>query len=132
MWNIMSLDVATRGCDASGEQAQHNAMTPLDGLAGAVRDCIVAAWVDTRTGDVLARHAMRDDLDVELALDAATEVMRSSARPRRAVLLSARHVHIIQRLPSDRRRVLVVICDRSQNIGFAVAVVRAFVEAEAA
>jgi hypothetical protein len=107
-------------------------VTPLGGLADAVRDCVVAAWVDARTGDVLERHVVRDGFDLELALDAATEVMRTTARPRRTVLLSARHVHIVQRLPADRRRVLVVICDRSPNIGFAVAVVRAFVEAEAA
>ncbi|HEX3766349.1 MAG TPA: hypothetical protein VHW23_46975 [Kofleriaceae bacterium] len=107
-------------------------MTALGELAGAVRDCIVVAWVDARTGEVVEQHVARSGPEVEPALDAAIEVMRSRARPQRMVLLSARHVHIVQRLASERRRVLVVICDRTPNIGFAVALVRAFVDAEAA
>lgn len=107
-------------------------MTVLGEFAGTVRDCIVVAWVDARTGEVIEQHVARPGPEVEPALDAAIEVMRSRARPQRMVLLSARHVHIVQRLPSERRRVLVVICARTPNIGFAVALVRTFVEAEAA
>ena len=107
-------------------------MTSLGELAGTVRDCIVAAWIDARSGGVIEQHIAQPGPHVEPALDAAIEVMRSRARPPRMVLLSANHVHIVQRVPSDRRRVLVVICDRSPNIGFAVALVRAFVHAEGA
>ena len=107
-------------------------MKQLPDIAGAVRDCIVAAWIDTRTGAVLERHVLRDGPLVATALDAATEVMRSRERPPRMVLLSPRHVHIVQRLPADPRRALVVICERSPNIGLALALVRAFIEPEVA
>jgi hypothetical protein len=102
-------------------------------LAGAVRDCVVAAWIDARTGDVLERHAMpnADDAEVAPALDVAAEVMRSRERPSRMVLLSPRHVHIVQRVARDAHRVLVVICERTPNIGLAVAHVRAFADSAA-
>jgi len=105
---------------------------PLVDIAGAVRDCIVAAWVDTRTGAVLEQHVLRDGPLVATAVGAATEVMRSSERPPRMVLLSARHVHIVQRVAGDPRRALIVICERSPNIGLALALVRAFIEPELA
>jgi hypothetical protein len=107
-------------------------MTGLRELGDAVRDCIAAAWVDARTGAVIEQHVVRDGPEVAHALDAAAEVMRSRERPPRMVLLSARHVHIVQRVASDPRRALVVICERSPNIGLAVALTRAFVDAEGA
>lgn len=106
-------------------------MSRLAELAGAVADCIVAAWVDVRTGAVLERHVVRDGPEVGSALDAAAEVMRSRERPPRIVLLSARHIHILQRMADDPRRALVVICERSPNIGLAVALVRTFASAAA-
>lgn len=107
-------------------------MTPLPEIAGAVTDCIAAAWVDVRTDAVIEQHVVRDAPLVAQALDAAIEVMRSSERPPRMVMISARHVHIVQRLAADPRRALVVICERSPNLGLAVALVRAFAGAEAA
>jgi hypothetical protein len=64
-------------------------VTRLDEIAGAVPDCVVAAWVDTRTGAVRDQHAVRDHGFIGAALEAATEVMRSRERPPRMVLLSA-------------------------------------------
>jgi hypothetical protein len=107
-------------------------MTELRAFAERVPDCVVAAWVDTRTGAVLAQHARSADPFVAQALDAATEVMRSRERPPRMVLLSARHVHIVQRAARDANRVLVVICERSANLGLAVAIVRSLLDADAA
>lgn len=112
-------------------------MRPLAEIAGAVRDCVVAAWLDARTGDVLERHDAPGAPDAGLvapALDVAAEVMRAGERPSRVVLLSPHHVHIVQRVGGDATRVLVVICARTPNIGLAVAHVRAFADsiAEAA
>jgi hypothetical protein len=107
-------------------------VSQLIDIAGAVHDCIAAAWVDTRTGAVLEKHVAKDGAFVGPALDAATEVMRLRERPPRMVLMSSRYIHIVQRLALDPRRVLVVICERSPNIGLAVALVRKFAETEAA
>lgn len=107
-------------------------MKPLAEIADAVDNCVAAAWVDARTGVVLDRHAGEPDAFVASAIDAATEVLRSHERPPRMVLLSKRHVHIVQRVARDPHRALVVICERSPNIGLAVALVRSFAEAEAA
>ncbi len=106
-------------------------MNPLAEIAGAVPDCVVAAWVDTRTGAVREQHVVRDDGFIAAALDVATEVMASRERPPRMVLLSARHVYMFHRVANDPHRVLVVICERSPNIGLAVALVRSFAEAAA-
>jgi hypothetical protein len=107
-------------------------MKALADIAGAVRDCVVAAWIDARTGDVIERHdpprAHADEL-VAPALDVAAEIMRSRERPSRMVLLSPHHVHIVQRMAGEAHRVLVVICERTPNIGLAVAHVRAFADA---
>lgn len=103
----------------------------LGEISNAVPDCVVAAWVDTRTGAVRDHHAVRDDAFIPAALEAATEVMRSRERPPRMVLLSARHVHMFHRMAHDPHRVLVVICERSPNIGLAVALVRTFAQREA-
>lgn len=107
-------------------------MTRLAEISGQVPDCVVAAWVDTRTGAVRERHVERPATFIDAALEAATEVMRSRERPPRMVLLSARHVHMFHRMAHDPHRVLVVICERSPNIGLAVALVRSFADAEAA
>ena len=104
-------------------------MNRLVDIASAVRDCIVAAWVDTRTGALLEQHVVRDGPLVAPALDAAAEVMRSRERPPRMVLLSAHHIHIVQRVAHAPRRALVVVCQRSANIGLADALVRAFAAA---
>jgi hypothetical protein len=106
-------------------------MTPLATVAERV-DCIVAAWVDIRTGAVIAQHAASDDAFIAPALEAAIEIMRSAERPPRMVLLSEHHVHIVHRNANDPYRVLVVICRRSPNLGLAVSLVRGLMEAEAA
>lgn len=95
-------------------------------------DCVVAAWVNTRTGAVLDQLASRSEAFIAPALDAAIEMMRSPERPPRMVLLSPRHIHIVQRTANDPYRVLVVICDRSPNLGLAVSIVRGLMDAEAA
>lgn len=102
---------------------------PLSEVANAVPGCVVAAWVDTRTGAVRDQHVVAEASFIASALDAATEVMRSRERPPRMVLLSQRHVHIFYRLSADPHRVLIVICERSANIGLAVALVRSFADA---
>jgi len=107
-------------------------MKSLADLSGSVRDCIVSAWVDARSGAVIEQHVVRAGDHVAPALDAAIEVMRSRQRPPRMVLLSAHQVHIVHRMAADPRRVLVVICERTPNIGLSVALTRAFAEAEAA
>jgi hypothetical protein len=106
--------------------------SPLAELADSVRDCIAAAWVDTRTGAVIEHHVVRAGPEVAAALDAAAEIAHSRDRPPRIVLLSAHQVHIVQRVAADPRRAVIVICERSPNIGLAVALVRAFADAEAA
>lgn len=99
-------------------------MTLLASLAETVNRFIAAACVDTRTGTIVAHHAVRDEPFVMAALEVAIEVMRSPQRPPRVVLLSRDHAHIIQRLPHDPHRVLAVLCERSGNLGLAVALVR--------
>ena len=103
-------------------------MSQLAEIAARVPDCLIAAWVDPRTATVIEQQVVRADPEVAFALDAATEVVRSPERPPRLVLLSARLVHIVQRVAADPNRVLVVICERSANVGFAVAVVRSMAE----
>ena len=107
-------------------------MMPLATIAERVEGCVVAAWVDIRTGAVIDQQPARDDAFIGPAIDAAIEVMRSRERPPRMVLLAARHVHIVQRTPTDPNRVLVVICERSANLGLAVSFVRMQLEAEVA
>jgi len=103
-------------------------MMSLAEICTSVHDCVAAAWIDTRTG-VLEHHALRDEAFIAHALEAASEVMSAQERPPRMVLLTAHHVHIAQRLTSDPRRALVVICDRSPNLGLAVAGFRSIFEA---
>lgn len=103
-------------------------MKSLAEICTSVHDCVAAAWIDTRTG-ILQHHALRDEPFIARALEATSEVMSSLERPPRMVLLTARHVHIAQRLARDPRRVLAVICDRSPNLGLAVAGFRSIFEA---
>lgn len=103
----------------------------LDTITERVDDCLIAAWVDTRTGTVMDRRPLRDDEFITNALDSAIEVMRSAERPPRMVLLSDRHVHIVQRAAHDPHCVLVVVCERSPNLGLAVSIVRMVMDAEA-
>ncbi|HET9627395.1 MAG TPA: hypothetical protein VFP84_38820 [Kofleriaceae bacterium] len=115
-------------------------MSLLETISERLGDCIVAAWIDTRTGRVIEQLTPDPRLSdspraadfVASALDAAVEVMRSRERPPRMVLLSAHHVHIVQRAARDAHRVLVVVCERSPNLGLAVSVVRALTESEGA
>ncbi len=106
-------------------------MSLLVDISERLDDCVVAAWVDARTGSVIDQHTARAGVFVDNALGAAAEVMRSRERPPRMVLLAERHVHIVQRA-RDGHRVLVVVCDRAANLGLAVSMVRAMLEAEGA
>jgi hypothetical protein len=103
----------------------------LETISERVDDCLIAAWVNTRTGQVVDRCSKRDDDFVAEALNSAIEVMRSAERPPRMVLLSDNHVHIIQRTTHDPHRVLVVVCARSPNLGLAVSIVRMTMDADA-
>ncbi len=105
-------------------------MSLLEAITGRIDDCVVAAWLDIRTGSVVEQRPAHSEPFVAPALDAAIEAMRSRERPPRMVLLSARHVHVIQRTTHDPSRVLVVICARSPNLGLVVSQVRALLEAE--
>jgi hypothetical protein len=106
----------------------------LHELADRISDIIVAAWVDARTGIVIEHHTPPSPTGAHGAdfvgsvLDAAGEVMRLRERPPRMVLLAARHVHIVQRTAHDPSRVLVVVCERSANLGMAVSLVRSLVD----
>lgn len=103
-------------------------MMSLAEICGTVHDYIAAAWIDTRAG-ILQHHALRDEPFIAPAFEAAREVMSSLERPPHMVLLTARHVHIAQRMTSDPRRVLVVICERPANLGLAVAGFRSIFDA---
>jgi hypothetical protein len=107
-------------------------MSLLHTITERVEDCIVAAWVDLRTGTVIDHHPAHGDAVIAPSLDAAIEVMRSRERPPRMVLLSERHVHLIHCTAADPQRALVVICGRSPNLGLSVSLVRALMESEAA
>lgn len=98
-------------------------------LAERVPDCILAAWVDARTGATLERHARRDDAEIDRMLDVVIEIVRSPERPAHTVLLAPRQVFIARRAAGDRHRVIVVVCERSPNLGLAVALVRSAAEA---
>ena len=101
-------------------------MIALADVTDAVGGCVVAAWLDARTGELVEQCSAAPSDFVAAALDAAAEVMRTRERPPRAVLLSPGHVHIVHRVA---QRLLVVICERTSNLGLAVATVRSFVDA---
>ena len=96
----------------------------LTAIAEHVPDCVVAAWVDARTGEMLHHHA-RSDESAAAVIDPVIEILRSPERPRSLVLLAARRVYIAHKVRRLAHRVLVVVCERSANLGVAVALVRA-------
>lgn len=100
-------------------------------IAAELPGCIAAASVDARTGAVLSQHAQSDDPFVAQALAVAIEAARTCERPPRMVLLSERHIQILHRRKREPHCVLVAICTRSPNLGFAVALMSSMIDAEA-
>lgn len=93
-----------------------------------VPDCLAAAWIDGRTGELLDRH-VASHANVDGAVETVIEIIRSAERPQQLVLLGAQLVYIARRVNHDGHRVLVVVCERSSNLGMACAMVRAHTEA---
>ncbi|MEZ4360057.1 MAG: hypothetical protein R3B48_07750 [Kofleriaceae bacterium] len=89
-----------------------------------VPNAVAAAWVDTRTGDLLDKRAVGNDPHVSFGLEVMTSSACSQDRPLRTVLISATHVFIAQRPTPESARVLLVACTRIDNIGFSIAAVR--------
>lgn len=96
-----------------------------------VPNCVVAAWIDARTGGVIEQRAVAETTRVGEVLETVIEIVRSPERPLHAVLLSREHVYITRRARAQAKRVLVVVCGRSPNLGVAIALVRALVDADA-
>lgn len=101
----------------------------LEQLAERVPACVTAAWVDVRTGSILEQRTVRDPARVEQVFDAVVELVRSPERPRCTVLLARDHVYIARRPDGQDRHVIVVVCERSPNLGVAVALVNAAADA---
>lgn len=88
-----------------------------------VPDALMAAWIDSRTGDTLEKEITGARESAALGLEAVTEIVCSPDRPRRMVLMSAREVYIAQRPTADSHRVLVVVCSRAPNVALSVVLV---------
>lgn len=93
-----------------------------------VPDVVTAAWIDTRTGELIERLALAEAPHVDFAMEAISSVLCATDRPRRSVLLSRTHVFIAQQT-QDSGKALLVACVRSGNLGFSIAAVRSLVEA---
>lgn len=88
---------------------------------------VAAAWVDTRTGELVERQSLIETPHVTFAMEAISSVLCAPDRPRRSVLLSRTHVFIAQQT-EDPGTALLVACTRSINLGFSIAAVRSLVE----
>ena len=88
-----------------------------------VPSSVLAAWIDSRTGATLEKQAANMRPGDSVGLEAVTEIVCSPDRPRRMVLMSAEVVFIAQRPTADSHRVLVVMCERTPNLGLAVVLV---------
>lgn len=88
-----------------------------------VPNSVLAAWIDSRTGETLERQAAPGRSNSSVGLEAVTEIVCSPDRPRRMVLMSGGEVYIAQRPAPDSHRVLVVVCTRAQNVGISVVLV---------
>ncbi len=102
-------------------------MTLSDALER-VPSVVAAAWVDTRTGELVERQVLTEAPHVDFAMEAISSVLCTPDRPLRSVMLSRTHVFIAQQT-SDPGKVLLVACLRSGNLGFSIAAVRSLVEA---
>lgn len=88
-----------------------------------VPNSVLAAWIDSRTGATLEKQAAIERQGNNVGLEAVTEIVCSPDRPRRMVLMSADAVFIAQRPIADSHRVLVVMCNRTPNLGLSVVLV---------
>ncbi|MEZ4401358.1 MAG: hypothetical protein R3B06_15140 [Kofleriaceae bacterium] len=104
-------------------------MSTLRELADRAPDCLMAAWIDARTGDVAAVHPSDAGARYQDALATSIEIIRSPQRPGRTVMLSADLVYVLQRTASDSSRVLFLLSRRTANLGVVVALVRGLAEA---
>jgi hypothetical protein len=101
----------------------------LDEILERVPNAKVAAWIDSRSGATLEKLAVGPSgfagvsAGAVAGLEAVTEMVCSPDRPRRMVLMSASEVYIAQRPAADSHRVLVVVCQRTPNVGISVVLV---------
>jgi hypothetical protein len=101
----------------------------LEQILERVPNSLLAAWIDSRNGTTLEKLVAGSSglagvgASVSAGLDAVTEIVCSPDRPRRMVLMSAREVYIAQRPAADSHRVLIVVCQRTPNVGIAVVLV---------
>ena len=95
----------------------------LDQVLERVPNSVLAAWIDSRTGATLDRMSAGAGQSATLGLEAVTEIVCSPDRPRRMVLMSASEVYIAQRPAADSHRVLIVVCNRTPNVGISVVLV---------
>jgi len=106
-------------------------MNLLARIASELPGCVATAAIDTRTGAVLSQHIESDDPFAAQALAVAIEAARACERPPRMVVLSERHIQILQRRKHEPHCVFVALCARSPNLGFAVALMSSLIAAEA-
>lgn len=107
-------------------------MNLLTRIATELPGCVATAAVDARTGTVLSQHVVSDEPVVAQSLAVAIEAARACERPPRMVMLSERYIQILHRRKHDPHCVLVALCTRSPNLGFAVALMSSLIGAEAA
>ena len=84
---------------------------------------VLAARVDVRRGEIVERHRVGDGLgehedDVLLA---ALEMLRTQERPRRLFVLSEKHVHLYRRETHEPNLAVVMVAERSLNLGLVLA-----------
>lgn len=98
----------------------------LDEILERIPNAVLAAWVDSRTGNTLEKLAVGPSglagvsAAVTAGLEALNEIVCSPDRPRRMVLMSDHEVYIAQRPAADSHRVLIVVCTRSPNVAMSV------------
>lgn len=98
----------------------------LDEVLERIPNAVLAAWIDSRTGNTLEKLAAGSSglagvsAAVLAGLEALNEIVCSPDRPRRMVLMSDHEVYIAQRPAADSHRVLIVVCTRSPNVAMSV------------
>lgn len=98
----------------------------LDEVLERIPNAVLAAWIDSRTGETLEKLAVGPAglagvaPGVVAGLEALNEIVCSPDRPRRMVLMSDHEVYIAQRRAADSHHVLIVVCARSPNVAMSV------------
>ncbi|HEX4386451.1 MAG TPA: hypothetical protein VH083_26030 [Myxococcales bacterium] len=99
-------------------------MNQLDQLTELAADCLGAAWVDTRTGQVLEQRLCSDDPALLPALQSAAAVVSERSHLSQLVLFHEAKFEVVARAGQDPKRVLVASFPTSANLGLAVNVAR--------